>query len=775
MATSVQPYSQGGTTEPHSRASTGLTYQGGNASGRSVPILAEPMGPDDGYDGARISLVRNRWTSQDAALLPYSRTVEKIVRMIVGKQWDKWVPSVGQYVDVSQWFTDSEKKWRQNPVINYMMNWYMLTHARLTENPPIVTFQPATADEVDAKLAEAMDTIWKTLWRDLDMNNVLDMAMAYLIPGGTVYLKSGVDYSQGDDTYVPVPQQDGSYVLQMGKEGMPTVDVLDPLSCRGQWGSMPWHKKKWHIHTSFLTPEEVFEKWNVWVNPDSWQGSQTDGTGGYLQRLQFGSGYYGAAENKGYGQTVQGIGNAAASQEGFVQVYEMWEAPNGALPGYAMTDSEPGGRLLVCTHNKRLYDGNRPFAYKYCSPIRELVFTNMMGRPKGSTPAEMLVPIQETMNRGVRQILEHRNLMSNPSIVIDNASGIQEGQVTNEPGLKIYANVKPGVDPIRYLQPAPLSPDVWRTQDWLEKVINFLGNTTGATGDAPTDDPSGVAIKQLRYNSDRYIGPTVKRAVVEIVRLIEDQMVMLPAIWTEEKILSFMGDDDVAVNVAIYPEMWEGNIRIQPDMDSMIPEGREERQSRITTLYQLGAFGAPGSPPAANALLELIKFPHMNRLDVAGGVDRITAKKAMGQLARGTPAQMVDLYPFYNLDVWQGTFRDFMAGTEFLDLPDPAKEQFILMMEKIQGAQVAAQIQAMQRAAPLTALQGAMQNQVMAAAGPPPGMVGGGPPGAHGAPQPGGGSPAHGPPHGDHAAGTPNKGALAPAPQPLNTPQVQDA
>lgn len=727
------------------------------------PIRPNPNDPKaDRFDGDRIEYVRSRWHAQDMSLIPYHRQVEENVRMILGRQWDVWSPVLGQYVDVTRWMTEDERRWRQRPVFNKLLHWFMLTHARLTENPPIITFQPSTADRVDAMLSEAMDTIFKTLWHDTEMLDNIDRLFAVLVPGGQAFLKSYVDFDKGEPTYIPEEQQDGTFLLKQQKEGQIMVDVLNPLECRGEWGSMPWHRKRWHIHRSFLTPLTVYEKWGVDVPPDTFQATNTDGTGGYLTRMLFGSGYFGAAQNKEYGQTVQGMSTEAARREGYVTVDEMWEAPTNAIPDYSDEDGGPGGRLLIVTQNKVLWDSIRPYAFRYTSPIRCFTFVNVPGRPAGTSPQEMMNPLQKTLNRGGAQILEHRNLVCNPILMIPNASGVADGQITNRPGLQVFYNAAAGAEnQIHFLAPPPLSNDVWKAQEWLSSMFDELGNVTGATGETPQDDASGELLKQLRYNSDRFIGATAKRSVVELVKMVQDWIDILPSLWTEQKVLTYVGDDDIANNLTIYPEMWEGNVRIIPDMDSMIPESRTERQTRIVTMYQLGAFGPPGSPPAANALLELSKFPHMNRASaITGGTQRITAQQSMGNLARGTPALQIPVFEWYDLGIWMGVYTEFMSSPEYLKMQPPVQQEFVMMLDKLKGAQVAQQLNMLQQQAPMAALHGAVANKVQQAAGPPPGAQG-----------------PSGPPAGGHGnVPPPREGALQPsAPAPINTPNTADA
>jgi hypothetical protein len=102
-----------------------------------------------------------------------------------------------------------------------------------------------------------------------------------------------------------------------------------------------------------------------------------------------------------------------------------------------------------------------------------------------------------------------------------------------------------------------------------------LGNIAGAEGTPPTADSSGELVKELRYNSDRFVGPTARRSVTELGRMAEDWQVMIPLIWDEQKVIRVAGDDLIASTLTVMPHLFdEGNVNIQPDVESMLPEGR---------------------------------------------------------------------------------------------------------------------------------------------------------------------------------------------------------
>ena len=233
-----------------------------------------------------------------------------------------------------------------------------------------------------------------------------------------------------------------------------------------------------------------------------------------------------------------------------------------------------------------------------------------------------------------------------------------------------------------------------------------------------------------------------------------------------EKVLTYAGDDSIVHTVTIYPELWEGSVRIKPDLDSMLPESRSEKQARITTLYQMGMWGPPGTPEAVKMWGDLLNFPQMNRVTaIAGGVDKVTCQQAMGLLVRGQQAVNIPVLPWYNLMVWQATLTEFMSSPEYLKLQPPMQQEFVNLYEKVQAAQVAQQLNLMRQQAPVAAIHQQLSAHVAAAGGqgpaaPHPQLPPGGPP--HG----GGGKASVPPPH---------EAALQPTPGPINTPNPVDA
>lgn len=668
-----------------------------------------------------MAFVQRKWHSQDDLLRTRDRTIEKNIRMLCGQQWSIWSPVLGRYVDLTHYLSDDERRWRQRPVVDRLLGWFMLTHARLTENQPIITFQPSTLDRHDAELAEVADTLFKTAWRTAGMEGVHDALVSWLIPGGAAYLKSRIDTNGGelkswrgdavlsmDSPQGPIERPlsnvpygpDGQPAFVRGEDDQVEMDgdeprygpafsaregaiAADPLSClevRGQWGAnIEWHRKRWHIHRSYMTPEEVLDRYGVECEPDI-IGADAEGLQ-ELNRILFGTGYFGAAHN------ANGSEGMYEDPEGYCEVLEYWEAPC-RLEGMQETEDSPGGRLTAVTRTTCLRDGPRWARFPYTSPIRQFEFVKLPGRPHGSTPQERMNPVQQTYNRGWAQILEHRNRATNPILWYDKRSGIEKGDITNRPGLTVGANLSEGgKPPLGFVSPGQLSDDVYKIQALLKQELDDQGHIPGGEGRPPTADPSGELVAQLRFNSDRPSQPTARRMVAEYARMAEDWLAIMPLIYDEERVLHWTGDDQVTRAVTVYPDLFkDGKVNVIPDLESMMPESRSERQARVTAMWKEGAFGDPLSPPALRKYFELARFPHMGRTAGPGGIDAVTAQQENGKLVRGTPAAMIPVLEWYDHEVHLYLHYEFMKAPEYIALPLPVQQAFVDHTEEHKAA-----------------------------------------------------------------------------------------
>lgn len=680
-----------------------------------VPPIREEPKASDMFDPERLRYAWSLWDGQTAALLQRDRSIEENVRMLCGQQDIFWSETQQQFVDLSSYLDDKQRARGGLPRLNRLVTWFLQCKARMVENPPILTFLPGP-DAIDAQLAETMDVLFKAQWRDLGMADVHDAIASWNLVAGSAYLESRIDTTTGEPqewrgeaeipvidplTQQPIPnpetgeipwlirvpnlplKQDGTpqAVMEPGpngemvprETGAPYVsrsalipEVYGPLQIRGEWGDSPWHRKKWHAKRCFLTRDQVHDRYGQWVEPTALGIQVTTGTGA-LERLMFGSGYFGAASHA-WGTFTAG---PMVTGDSFVEVLCLWEAPNDAHEGYAQTEESPGGRYLCVTRDTVLWDSQRALPYPYTSPLREFRFLNIPGRPSGTTIMEFLVPIQRTYNRTWGSIQKHVNLMTNPMWMVDNASGLTATEITNEPGQKFNVNRRSGVPAIEAILPPPLGKEVFEQLGLLLQEFNDIGSLNGTQADEVGRDASGELVKELRVNSDRFIAATMREWVEEYSRVAEDWMTIFPVLWPTEKIIRYAGEDNVARTLTVLPMMFEtGKVNVQPDVESMLPEGRGERQAKVRQMFLDGLMGP-------EEYLTMARFPNLARTpQLAGGVQRVTAQHILGRLMQGDPEAVTLWLPWYKPPVHLDVLEQFIGSPEFLKLGPQAQEMF---------------------------------------------------------------------------------------------------
>jgi hypothetical protein len=412
----------------------------------------------------------------------------------------------------------------------------------------------------------------------------------------------------------------------------------------------------------------VYDWFGIEVKPTVRGGAKDIGE---LERVMYGTGFYSATGTMVDSQTT------GTSTEGYVELYQMWEAPC-SYGGMEKTEQSPGGRWLVVTPDQVIRDGVRPAHFPYTSPLSTFEFVRIPGRPGGTTPQEALNPLQRMYNATYGQVREHVNLLTNPKALIDSQSGLKIGQFTNRPGQNYVVNMRPGVVPIQYVEAPQLGQDVYKLMSLIREEFRDLGFTNPGeqSGDLGT---SGEQLKEARFNTDRFLGPTMRRTAGEYGRMFETWRALYPLVWDMETAISYAGEDNIARTITVYPEMFKlGYVNVRPDVESMLPEGRGERQQQVYKMYLDGLFGLPGTPVALRKFWEMARFPHLGRAAKPGGIHGTTAEQENGKLLLGAPAQTIPVFEWYDDEAHLAIHEQYMASPEFLKATPEIQREFVL-------------------------------------------------------------------------------------------------
>jgi hypothetical protein len=586
-------------TAPAYQPSAGLDETGRPQRGPSTFVpLREQAETRDPNDLKRIALVRTAWSDQDDLVRQQNRQIEENVRMLAGQQHILWHPVAGRYLDITEWMSDDERKWRVRPVINRLLPWFILTHARATENQPIVTFVPGP-DRADAELAEILDIASKSVWFEANMEDAHDRMMGWVIVAGRGHLMSRINPAKGrsrpwiggdlvplfDESGLPVSDDDGGQAYQPFEQGRavrprwPAARQGDPARRRrdrlaahgraprdadrlGRGRCALAHAGPWLVgadavapeagppHPSYHTPEEVYDWFGVEVQPTVKGGAKDIGE---LERLQFGTGFYGSTGGTFEAQST------GVSTEGYVEVTSdgkrraataAWRSPTPPPEAAGPPSRRTRSCATACARPRS------PFT----SPLSTFEFVRVPGRPGGTTPQESLNPLQRMYNAGYGQIREHVNLVTNPKGIIDAQSGMKPGKFTNRPGENYVLNRRPGVPAIEYVEAPQLGTDTYKLMQMVREEFEALGFTNAGEqqGDLGT---SGEQLKEARFNTDRFLGPTMRRSAGEYGRMFETWKALYPLVWDMETVISYAGEDNIARTITVFPEMFKHGLR----------------------------------------------------------------------------------------------------------------------------------------------------------------------------------------------------------------------
>lgn len=726
------------------------------ATARQYIALRKDPAAEDPLDQERLTYYMRKWDAQTNAYLGYARTVEEHIRMLAGRQWDLWSDMYGRFIDVVQFMEPKERRAAMRPVMDYLGYWYALTLSKALENRGVISFQPATADRIDAMLAEVMEPVWKTLWDQMEMDQRRARMVGWCLIAGEGYYHTRVDFMAGQRRELIRPavlrlEREGMDPIERvadavpydGKgnplaqlredpetgdfgydvtgdpyedlEGVPKVDVLCPLQVRAQWGShIPWRDRRWIAHETFLTPEQVYEITGTECDPDHYVSDESGP--GQLERMLFGTGYFGASLGE-LPSLAGGEDEDARSQEGFVRVVTFWEKPLAKLT--PETPESAGGRFIMLAPgaSKVLWDSERPFRTECAGPIRRVGFLDIVGRPHYSTMLEKMVPLQKRLNRIEKHIAQHTNLVTDPILLVHDAAGIDDDEWVATPGTVITHGYNGSGRPAEWLAPPPLSADVYKEKADITEQLFVIGSMAGNQSASPTADASGELVEQLRVNADRPLTPLTQNMVMGEADVAMDVLAVLPTIWDDEKLIAYAGDDNVVRTLTVLPEMFEGRINVRPNLESAAAESKDSRRQRIAQVFQLGGFGDITDPmqrPAAvKQFLQVMNFPELTRASRPGGVDRVMAEHNLGRLVRGDAAADIPLLEVYDFAVHIAVIEDYMKAPEFIENTDEATAaQIVLFREAMLAADEAKQLMLIQRAMPVAQAAAAAKGSV---------------------------------------------------------------
>jgi hypothetical protein len=264
----------------------------------------------------------------------------------------------------------------------------------------------------------------------------------------------------------------------------------------------------------------------------------------------------------------------------------------------------PLGRTIVWTRNVLLqYMEALPIGTpdRPMIPLIKVDYERVPGRYWGRGLVQIIAPMQVEYNRTISQLIEIRNLMGAPKILVDATSNVDERELNNQPGGIIkYSNTPP-----TYWSPDP-PPAIFESvrNFCLQDAMDVAGQREVSSGRTPPNVEAGVAIQLLQQADDLQLASTIenmRHAMKEVGRAI---LWMAKNLYREPRILRIIGPDHEWHARQFNTLELAGAYDVTCETTDASRLNPAVARAELLRLYAMGLLGQPGSSQSRTILLD---------------------------------------------------------------------------------------------------------------------------------------------------------------------------
>jgi hypothetical protein len=459
-------------------------------------------------------------------------------------------------------------------------------YAKILKNKPILDWTARSGDKSDLDSADTADKVWNNYVEEkFSLPKVRRDAVIWTLTCGMGCLFSDYDPSVDGEVEVIVgpdgspifdPQQIEAYQAEVRESGgrvkkqtIPKGDhrlvALGPMQWGWDFSTNDWSKAAFGWVSETYDVDVVYRRWGKEVTPSK------KASPNFLEKR--------VLEKVDLTGTLGATSITPDAQE-LIVVHRLF-----IRPGHRYF---PDGAELIFTDDEFIDGTPYPFGHG------ELPFSAMghIPMPGSRYPLSVLSQIRDPVleiSKTESQLVENRNLISNPPFIDYDYHNIPEGKVTNEPGLRITIPFRPnGSDP-HYIDVPEMPAYVQDLPENLQQFVNTIaGQGETAQGRVPTGARSGVAIAYLQEEDDTKLGPTIQefeemieRFAWQVMRNTAERydiprLALIPKKHAEPEVIHFIGTQLTGV----------GGVKVQAG--SALPRSRAAMQAFALDLFTMG-------------------------------------------------------------------------------------------------------------------------------------------------------------------------------------------
>lgn len=319
--------------------------------------------------------------------------------------------------------------------------------------------------------------------------------------------------------------------------------------------------------------------------------------------------------------------------------------------------------VLVGTSGTVLKCGETPGG---CMPLQFVRYTRIPGQFFGMGMVEVAKDVQYAYSSVLNQMLRNARLMTNPKVLIERNSKVDENAFTSAVGEKVlYTGTKPDV-----WAPAGLPSYFQTLLPLLQSLMHDMtGIHTTSTGKRASGITSGRAIEALSANDMAQFQSTqdaIEEAVSEDMRC---KLLYMKAYYPEEKVVREFDQYGRSIFNTLRATDMVDDPEVFLESGTLFSSEVKDKDQRTLDMLRLGLMG----PDEGRKLLSFHLDPMAPVKTIA---DIEHARRMLGRIVAappGTPPDQptFDIYPSDNLKVFDDVMGGFIRSPAYEDLsPD---------------------------------------------------------------------------------------------------------
>lgn len=206
---------------------------------------------------------------------------------------------------------------------------------------------------------------------------------------------------------------------------------------------------------------------------------------------------------------------------------------------------------------------------------------------------QALKPVVLEISKTESQMVENRNLMSNPPWIEFRQNRIV-GEIQNKPGMRLKVDFVPGIPEPHPVQMPDLPAYVKDLPELFgQHVLEISGQNETSQGQVPPGARSGVAIAYLTEENDTKLGPTVQEYEEVIERASWLELMCYVQYYTTERTVRLYKSGSKPDVIHFKGEMLSGIPGVQVQAGSALPKSLAAKQQYTLDLYDRGLIRNP--------------------------------------------------------------------------------------------------------------------------------------------------------------------------------------